>query len=68
MYAVRLQAERDILSKKFAATSKQLTESTSRAANAAAEVQAAGKEQRRLQAEVDRLSSVVHSHSIRLQK
>jgi hypothetical protein len=57
----RLQAERDGLSKRLTTANKQLCEATSKA-------DTASKEQQRLQAEVDRLSSIVHSHSVRLQK
>lgn len=56
------------MSKKLAATTKQLAESNGKAACASLEAQNVNKEQRRLQAEVERLSSVVHSHSVRLQK
>ncbi|WIA16708.1 hypothetical protein OEZ85_013363 [Tetradesmus obliquus] len=63
-----LKTERDGLSNKLAATTKQLAESNGKAACASLEAQNVNKGQRRLQAEVERLSSVVHSHSVRLQK
>lgn len=63
-----LQAERDGLQKRLASTVKQHTDAASRAATAVQQVDLAGREQKRLAAEVERLSSVVHSHSVRLQK
>eukprot|EP00879_Flechtneria_rotunda_P025959 GHRR01027624.1.p1 GENE.GHRR01027624.1~~GHRR01027624.1.p1 ORF type:complete len:377 (+),score=217.32 GHRR01027624.1:166-1296(+) len=63
-----LKAERDGLCKKLAVTSKQLEMCNSKATDAAAQANAAVKDQQRLQAEVDRLSAIVHAHSVRLQK
>ncbi len=63
-----MQVERDGLQKKLAAAVKQQSEANSRAATALHQVDAVGKDQKRLAAEVERLSSVVHSHSVRLQK
>lgn len=63
-----LQVERDGLQKKLAAVAKQHSDASSRAATAQHQVDAVGKDQKRLAAEVERLSSVVHSHSVRLQK
>jgi hypothetical protein len=63
-----LQVERDGLQKKLASVAKQHSDASSRAATAQHQVDAVGKDQKRLAAEVERLSSVVHSHSVRLQK
>lgn len=62
------QAERDGLQKRLQATQRQHNDASSKAATAVLQVDAAGRDQRRLAAEVERLSSVVHSHSVRLQK
>lgn len=62
------QAERDGLQKRLLATQKQHNDASSKAATAVQQVDAAGRDQKRLAAEVERLSSVVHSHSVRLQK
>lgn len=62
------QAERDGLQKRLASTTRQHTDAASRAATAVQQVDAAGRDQKRLAGEVERLSSVVHSHSVRLQK
>jgi hypothetical protein len=62
------QAERDGLQKRLLATQKQHNDASSKAATAVQQVDAAGRDQKRLASEVERLSSVVHSHSVRLQK
>jgi uncharacterized protein YlxW (UPF0749 family) len=62
------QGEKDALQKRLASTVKQHADAASRAATAVQQVDAAGRDQKRLAAEVERLSSVVHSHSVRLQK
>ncbi|KAF8065453.1 hypothetical protein HT031_003054 [Scenedesmus sp. PABB004] len=64
----RAQAERDALSKRLAATARQLAEANGRAAAADAGADAGRKEAARLAAEVERLSSVAHSQALRLQK
>lgn len=56
------------MQKKLAATAKQNNDASSRAATALHQVDAVGRDQKRLAAEVERLTSVVHSHSVRLQK
>lgn len=63
-----MQVERDGLQKKLAATAKQNSDASSRAATALHQVDAAGRDQKRMAAEVERLTSVVHSQSLRLQK
>jgi hypothetical protein len=62
------QAERDGLHKRLGSTTKQQSEAAGKAAAASAQADALVQEQQRLKSEVERLSSMLHSHSLRLQK
>jgi hypothetical protein len=62
------QVHKDTASKRLHATQKQLQQVQGQAADAVKRAEAAEKEQQRLKGEVQRLTSIVQSHSIRLEK